>query len=364
MKRLLVLSFILLAAAASAQAPSTSPDTPFKLATFEAGGKVRVGIVVGDTVLDVQGANQALTSAESLSRVDIPNEMRALIESYDQTKARLYQIANYYAGKNVAGQSFAFGYDDVALKAPIKYPYNMLAAAANYQDHSAEMARRYGNPAPKPVDPDKTSPTFFAKSPRSCIIDPGAAFPLPNVKGKAFDWENELAVIIGKPATHLTLANAKDHVFGYSIIFDVSTRDSGEEDEEEADEESSGFNFGVNWFEAKSRDNAAPFGPVIVPKEFIGDSGNLRMTTKINGVLKQDGNTKDMIHNEARLLRHVTSILTLYPGDVLVTGTPAGVGSARQPPEFLAEGDVVEMWIEGIGTLVTPIEKSQDSATE
>ncbi len=80
------------------------------------------------------------------------------------------------------------------------------------------------------------------------------------------------------------------------------------------------------------------------------------MTTKINGVLKQDGNTKDMIHNEGRLLRHVTSILTLYPGDVLVTGTPAGVGSARNPPEFLEVGDVVEMWIEGIGTLVTPIE--------
>ena len=161
-------------------------------------------------------------------------------------------------------------------------------------------------------------------------------------------------MVIGKPATRLTLANAEDYVFGYSIVFDVSTRDSGEEDDEE--EEQGGFNFGVNWFEAKSRDNAAPFGPVIVPKEFIGDSANLRMTTKINGVMKQDGNTKDMIHNEARLLRHVTSILTLYPGDVVLTGTPAGVGSARQPVEFLKPGDRVEMWIEGIGTLVTPIE--------
>ena len=144
-------------------------------------------------------------------------------------------------------------------------------------------------------------------------------------------------------------------MFGYSIVFDVSTRDNGEEEEEE-EEDGGGFNFGVNWFEAKSRDNAAPFGPVIVPKEFIGDAANLRMVTKINDVVKQDGNTKDMIHNEARLLAHVTSILTLYPGDVVLTGTPAGVGSARQPPEFLQPGDRVEMWIEGIGTLVTPIE--------
>ncbi|HJO39794.1 MAG: fumarylacetoacetate hydrolase family protein [Vicinamibacterales bacterium] len=358
MKRLVLLGFVLIlsASTAFAQAPSAQPDTPFKLATFEAGGTVRVGLVVGETVLAVQEANRALTSAEGLSSVEIPNEMRLLIESYDRTKSRLYQIANYYSATGAGDESFAYAYDDVALKAPIKYPYNMLAAAANYQDHSAEMMRRYGNPNPQPVDPDRSNPVFFAKSPRSSIIDPGAAFPVPPVEGKGFDWENELAVIIGKPATRLTLDNAADHVFGYSIVFDVSTRDRGEQDEDEDRGGGGGFSFGVNWFEAKSRDNAAPFGPVIVPKEFIGDSANLRMTTKINGVLKQDGNTKDMIHNEGRLLRHVTSILTLYPGDVLVTGTPAGVGSARNPPEFLEVGDVVEMWIEGIGTLVTPIE--------
>lgn len=363
MNRLLVLGVVFVSVGvAFAQAPPATPDTPFKLATFESGGEVRVGLVVGEVVLDIQGANQALTAAESLSTVEIPNEMRAVIESYDRTKSRLYQIANYYAGKSLDSASFAFALDDVRLKAPIKYPYNMLAAAANYQDHSAEMARRYGNPAPKPVDPDRVAPTFFAKSPRSCIIDPGAAFPMPPVQGKAFDWENELAVIIGKPATRLTLDSAKDYVFGYSIVFDVSTRDAGERDEDE--DEEGGWSFGVNWFEAKSRDNAAPFGPVIVPKEFIGDSANLRITTKINGVTKQDGNTKNMIHDEARLLRHLTSILTLYPGDVVLTGTPAGVGSARQPPEFLEAGDVVEMWIEGIGTLVTPIEKSKAPSTE
>ncbi|MCC3860310.1 fumarylacetoacetate hydrolase family protein [Pseudemcibacter aquimaris] len=354
--RLILTAFIALIYSITAiAAPSTSPDTPFKLATFEADGMTRLGMVLGGQILDIRAANAALSSEENLSSKRIPRNMRNLIESYDGVKSRLYQIANHYNG-NSAGRSFSFEYDAVTLKAPIKYPYNMLAAAANYQDHSMEMARRYGNPDPKPVDPDRSKPVFFAKSPRSSIIDPGTAFPIPP-SDKVWDFENELAVIIGKKAKRLTLENAKDHVFGYSIVFDVSTRDNPDLPD---DEEEGGFSFGVNWFEAKSRDNAAPFGPVIVPREFIGDSANLQIMTKVNGIEKQNGNSKDMIHNEERLLRHVTSILTLYPGDVVLTGTPAGVGSARTPPEFLKPGDVVEMSIEGIGTMITPITAEEE----
>ncbi len=276
--------------------------------------------------------------------------MRALIESYETTKGRLYQIANYYSDRDLAGESFAHRFADVSLTAPIKYPYNLLGAAANYQDHAAEMAKKFGNPNPQPVDPDRGTPVFFAKSPRSSIIGPNGVFPIPP-SNKIFDWENELAIVIAKPASRLTLDNARDYIFGYSIIFDVSSRDDPNLPEEEV----IGFDFGVNWFEAKSRDNAAPFGPVIVPREFVSDAGNLRIVTKINGVVKQDSNSKHMIHDEAYLLRHATSILTLYPGDVIATGTPAGVGSARRPVEFLSPGDVVEMWIEEIGTLITTI---------
>lgn len=354
MKIFVTLLVVLFSSSTFAAAPSDAPSTPFKLSTFEADGLERLGMVLGARMVDIRAANNALSAAEELNKVRIPRNMRSLIENYDNVKARLYQIANYY-GSNNDGRSFAFDFDSVTLKAPIKYPYNLLAAAANYQDHSMEMARKYGNPNPEPVDPDKSNPVFFAKSPRSTIIDPGASFPMPETN-KVWDFENELAVIIGKKAKRLTLENAKDHVFGYSIVFDVSTRDDPNAPEEE---ETGGFNFGVSWFEAKSRDNAAPFGPVIVPKEFIGDSANLRIITKVNGVEKQNGNSKDMIHNEERLLRHVTSILTLYPGDVVMTGTPAGVGSARNPPEFLHPGDVVEMTIEGIGTMITPISKEE-----
>lgn len=355
MKYLITIIFTIFAFTAQAAPPSTAPETAFKLATFKADGIVRLGMVVDENILDIKGANAALTSSENLKRIRIPRNMRSLIENYDRVKSRLYQIANYYSD-TATDRSFIFEFDDVTLKAPIKYPYNLLAAAANYQDHSMEMARKFGNPDPKPVNPDVATPVFFAKSPRSTIIDPGAPFPMPETN-KVWDFENELAVIIGKKAKRLTLENAKDHVFGYSIVFDVSTRDDPNAPEEE---EQGGFNFGVSWFEAKSRDNAAPFGPVIVPKEFIEDSANLQIITKVNGVEKQNGNSKDMIHNEERLLRHVTSILTLYPGDVVMTGTPAGVGSARNPPEFLQPGDTVEMTIEGIGTFVTPIIKEQE----
>jgi len=351
MRNLLAASLLLITGAVLGDVPAAAPDTPFKLATFDTGGEMMVGLVLGDSVLAIDGANAELTDAEDLPAIDIPNEMRLLIESYDDTRGRLYQIANYYADQDLAGKAFAYAMSDVHLNAPIKYPYNLLAVAANYQDHSAEMSRLFGNFNPEPIDPDKSNPVLFAKSPRSSIIDPGSPFPIPPTT-KVFDYENELAVVIGKAATRVTLENASDYIFGYTMMFDVSSRDNPDEPEEE----STGFDFGVSWFEAKSRDNAAPMGPVITPKEFIADPTNLRIVTKVNGVTKQDGNSKDMIHNVAYLLRHATSILTLYPGDVLATGTPAGVGSAKRPPEFLDPGDEVEMWIEGIGTMVTPIE--------
>ena len=112
---------------------------------------------------------------------------------------------------------------------------------------------------------------------------------------------------------------------------------------------------GTNWFRGKSRDKAAPFGPYIVPKEFLPDHGAMRIVTKVNGVVKQDGNTQHLIWNEAHMVRYLTSILTLYPGDVISTGTPDGVGAGRKPPEFLKPGDVVTIEIEGIGTLTTPM---------
>ena len=341
----------LVGAAPSAQrgAISDKPDTPFKLATFEAAGKTRVGLVLNNRVFDIGGANDALTASARLARVTIPGEMRELIEAYDRVKPRLYQIANYVRSANVDSAPYAFDLARVAVKAPIKYPYNLLAIAANYRLHAGEMFPP-GSPqqkAAEEADPDKEDPVFFAKSPRSCIIDPGETYVLP--PNRNIDWEGELAIVMAKPAFRVSESQAHDYVFGYSIMYDLSDRGGT------GRKPLTGMFNGPNWFAGKSGDRSAPFGPFIVPKEFVKDHTAFHIVTKVNGVVKQDGNTKNLIWDEAHMIRYLTSILTLYPGDVISSGTPDGVGAGRRPPEFLKPGDVVTIDIDGIGTLTTPM---------
>jgi 2-keto-4-pentenoate hydratase/2-oxohepta-3-ene-1,7-dioic acid hydratase in catechol pathway len=205
------------------------------------------------------------------------------------------------------------------------------------------------------ADQDKEDPVFFAKSPRSCIIDPDEPYTMP--PGRNIDWEGELAIIIGKPAFNVAEAKAHDYVFGYSIMYDLSDRGGT------GRRPLTGMFPGPNWFAGKSGDRSAPFGPFIVPKEFLPNYRELRIVTKVNGEVKQDGNTKNLIWDEAHMVRYLTSILTLYPGDVISSGTPDGVGAGRKPPQFLKPGDVVTIEIDGIGTLRTPMRAAAGPAT-
>src|SRR5262245_20269154 len=189
--------------AAQKGVPST-PDTPFKLATFEAGGTTRLGLVLGNKVLDIDGANAELTLKASAAALRLPADMRDLIEQYARFAPRLYQIANYFRNVKLDGAAFAFDPANVRFKAPIKYPDNLLAAAANYRLHAGEMFPP-GSPQQKAAneaDPDKEDPVFFAKSPRSCIIDPNEPYVMP--PGRNIDWEGELAIVIGKTALNVT----------------------------------------------------------------------------------------------------------------------------------------------------------------
>ncbi len=357
-------------------APKTTPDTPFKLATFEAGGQVRVGMVLGARVLDINGANRHVSEREKLTAMTMPGDMKALIEQYATLAPRLYQIANFFAATPATNQPFAFDFAAVSVKAPIKYPWNLMAASANYKAHAEGMGTAgAGQPAAPPaaassapaapaapatppapggfdataasrIVPDRDAPIMFAKSPRSCIIDPDEPFYIVNGRGRT-DYEGELAVIMGpRPAYRVPRERALDYVFGYSIIHDLSDRGS------ERLREVTMFP-GTNWFDGKSIDRAAPFGPVIVPKEFMpAVPSDLRITTKVNGRLVQDARTSNLIWSEAHLIAYITSRMTLYPGDVISTGTPAGTGMERQT--FLKPGDVVEIEVEGIGVLRTP----------
>ena len=342
-------------------APSDKPDHPFKLATFEAAGQVRVGLVLGARVLDVAGANRHVAAAAKLAPVTIPDEMKALIEQYERVAPRLYQIANFFKANDTRNLPFAFDAKQVSFKAPIKYPWNALAAAANYKLHAQGMAAPGGAQAAAPaaparggfdasaiarIVPSRDAPIMFAKSPRSCIIDPGEPFYIVDGRART-DYEGEMVIVMGpRPAYRIPRERAHDYVFGYSIMQDISDRGS------ERLRAETMFP-GTNWFDGKSLDGAAPFGPVIVPKEFLPKApGNLRLTTRLNGEIVQDANTDQLIWDEAHLVTYLASRLTLYPGDVILTGTPAGTGAERQ--RFLKSGDVVTVEIEGIGTLTTP----------
>ena len=342
---------------------SDKPETPFKLATFEADGRVQIGMVLGSRVVDIARANVYVAQKAHLPRVRVPNEMRALIEEYDTASKRLYQIANYLKDeRGTAGLPFAYDFDKVSIKAPIKYPWNLLNLAANYKAHAEGMgqagAGRAGSAAGSGfdptaaarIDPDRDGPIVFAKSPRSCIIDPGEAYLIPPGRTR-IDWEGELAIVMKKQSYMVPKEQAHDAVFGYSILYDVSDRGGGK-----PRRVVSMFS-GTNWFDGKSIDRGAPFGPVIVPKEFLPNFNNLRVVTRVNGIVKQDSRTSELIWDEGHMIQYITSIMTLYPGDLISTGTPSGTGMERG--EFLKAGDVVEIEIEGIGTLRTPMDNGR-----
>ena len=340
---------------------SDKPEAPFKLASFEADGKLQIGLVFGSRVVDIARANAYLERKAHLPAMKLPTEMRTLIEEYETGSKRLYQIANYLKGESgTAGLPFAYDFNKVSIKAPIKYPWNLLNLAANYKAHAQGMGARgaaapsvpsaaggFNAAAAANIDPDRDGPIVFAKSPRSCIIDPGEAYLIPPGRPR-LDWEGELAIVIGKHVYMASKENAHDAVFGYSILYDVSDRGGGK-----PRRVVSMFS-GVNWFDGKSIDRGAPFGPVIVPKEFLPNFNNLHLVTRVNGVVKQDARTSELIWDEGHMIQFITSIMSLYPGDLISTGTPAGTGAERN--EFLKPGDVVEIEIEGIGILRTPMD--------
>ena len=351
---------------AQGPAPSTRPDTPFKLATFEAGGRVRLGMTSGDDLVDIAAANELVTRTHALAPVTMPADMAGLIEAYGRVAPRLYQIANALKAMRLDAQPFAYRADGAAFKPPIMYPANFLNIAANYRAHAEGMGAtgttgtatpaapaggRGGVHAAAAADlvPDRGGALVFAQSGGSCSIATGEPFYIPE-GNQRIDFEGELGVVIGAPAFNVPRERALDHVFGYSIVHDVSDRGGRQR------RVVSMFP-GTNWFDGKSIDRGGPFGPYIVPKEFL-KAENLRIVTRVNGVVKQDQRTSDMIWSVAHQIAYISRNMTLYPGDLIASGTPAGTGAERN--EFLKPGDVVTIEIEGIGTLTTPFKAESE----
>lgn len=317
--------------AATPVVPSAFPGV-LRLATFslKPGGPQKVGLVQPDgRLLDIKAAARKL----GVRLVFDPSRMISLIAAGE---AALAQVRDLAARTPAQGPRLG----DVTLLAPIpSLERNIYCVGWNYLDHFAEGAAIRERKVDLPEHP-----VFFSKAAHS-INGPYSPVPFDPRVSTAIDWEVELAVIIGKAGKNIPEAQAMDHVFGFAVINDVSARDMQHK------------RHGGQWFKGKSLDGHAPLGPWIVTADGV-DYNNLHLTTKVNGVVKQEATTKQMYFKVPRIIAELSLGLTLAPGDIIATGTPSGVGAARKPPEFLKPGDVVESEIAEFGQLrnvITPV---------
>jgi 2-keto-4-pentenoate hydratase/2-oxohepta-3-ene-1,7-dioic acid hydratase in catechol pathway len=223
----------------------------------------------------------------------------------------------------------------VPLEAPIRFPHKVVCAGANYFAHLAEM----NVPRPDPVG----APYFFLKPPTTTVIGPGDAIVLPDREGRRIDWEAELGVVVGRRARDLDEQDVAAHIAGYMVLNDVSARDRLGRTDAVAPP------FGFDWTSAKGEDTFCPTGPGVTPAWFVADPQDLRITLSVNGVVKQDSSTADMMNSAFAVVAAASRIMTLEPGDIVATGSPAGVGAPRG--EFLQDGDEVVVEIGQLGQL-------------
>ena len=226
---------------------------------------------------------------------------------------------------------------DVKLHAPIPRPAkNVFCVGWNYLEHFEEGAKKLHDDRELPKHP-----VFFSKVPTT-VNGPYDSIPFPAAVSTQMDWEVELGMVIGTAGKDIAEADAMRHVFGFTVVNDVSIRDVQRR-------------HGNQWHKGKSFDGTCPMGPCIVTADELADPGNVRVTCRVNGETKQDSNTRFLYFKLPRLIAELSAGMTLEPGDIISTGTPQGVGYARTPPEFLAPGDLLETEVEGIGVLRNPI---------
>jgi 2-keto-4-pentenoate hydratase/2-oxohepta-3-ene-1,7-dioic acid hydratase in catechol pathway len=262
-----------------------------------------------------------------------------LLESWDTAYPVLSRLADSFLAAREGGAStFTRALSATTLLAPLLYPGAIYCAAANYVDHMREMSGR------EPPEKSKARPYFFLKSPLHTVIGPNEPIRLPRTSSQ-IDWEAEIGVVIGRPAHDVSLEEAMSCVAGYTIVNDLSARDLNRRED---------WTFGADWFRGKSFDSSAPMGPWITPAETIPDPHNLAIQLWVNGELMQNSSSRQMHFTIPEQIQYLSEQLTIRPGDVISTGTPAGVGRPRGI--YLKPGDEVTITIEGLGTLRNRVE--------
>lgn len=301
----------------------------YRLATVDLGGAPSVVVERGGRAVPLA----ALLRTDDLDRLGgaAPRDVMPLIEDWAIWSALLSERVE--AGAGIFGQD-GLAAESLRFLPPIALPRKLICIGANYHDHIAEM--------PIPMTP--SYPFAFLKPPSTTLRGSGAPVTKPAIS-QMMDWEAELAVVIGSYCRNVAAGDALSVVAGYANFNDLSARDWL----------ANRPPIGVDWVRHKAFDGFAPMGPYFVPAAFVPDPDDLPVKLWVNGAIKQDSNTGQMVFGVRAIIEHLSSIMTLEPGDVIATGTPAGVGSGRKPPEFLNPGDEVRMEVGDFGTLVTPI---------
>lgn len=310
-------------------APLRLSGLNMKLLTYKTNDtEPRLGFIHNNQVIDMEDFGE-------ISNFPLPDNMLDLIDlGFELVEELNDMIAETDAE---LFDEIAYEMDEVTFLAPIPKPRkNIIGIGLNYTEHVAESARTLDTTGKLPQ-----KPIIFSKPPTT--VTATNTDIIKNTKlTEQLDWEVELAVVIGKKGKYVAKTDAMDYVFGYTVINDISARDCRREGQ---------------WIVSKGQDTFAPMGPILVTKDEIENPHNLNLSLKVNGVEKQNSNTKFLLFNINDLIEDLSIVFTLEPGDIIATGTPSGVGAGRNPQEWLHNGDVVEVTVEGIGTIVNTVKE-------
>ncbi len=309
-----------------------------RLVTFAARGQTRLGASEGDWVIDLNRAARTSDPARhrqppgalllSAMRPFLAGGDEALALAHGVVAATRPALADPKTARALQDEGAAWRRDEIRLLPPVPEPPKILCVGRNYAEH----AREGGSEPPE-------LPIWFGRFPHS-LLAPGAPYVLPRVSTQV-DFEGELAAVIGRPGRDITEARALEHVAGYTIFNDISIRDYQRRT--------------TQWMIGKNFDRSGPLGPALVTRDEVPDPQALTLTVDVSGERMQEAGTATMIFSVAHLIADISRVMTLEPGDLIVTGTPSGVGFARKPPRWLRAGDVVRVAITDLGVLETPI---------
>jgi 2-keto-4-pentenoate hydratase/2-oxohepta-3-ene-1,7-dioic acid hydratase in catechol pathway len=300
-----------------------------KLLTYKTNDtEPRLGFIHNNQVIDMEDFGE-------ISNFPLPDNMLDLIDmGFELVEELNDMIAET---EQSLFDEIAYEIDEVTFLAPIPKPRkNIIGIGLNYTEHVAESARTLDTTGKLPQ-----KPIIFSKPPTTVTATNTEIIKNTKLTSQ-LDWEVELAVVIGKKGKYVPKDDAMDYVFGYTVINDISARDCRREGQ---------------WIVSKGQDTFAPMGPILVTKDEIENPHNLNLSLKVNGIEKQNSNTKFLLFNINDLIEDLSIVFTLEPGDIIATGTPAGVGAGRNPQEWLYDGDVIEATVEGIGTIVNTVKE-------